>query len=59
MERHQYKDVVFKGFPVLFVDSFNDLTQKLLEENEHLYQEALNMDMNKLDLGEIFKERTL
>jgi hypothetical protein len=59
MERHQYKDVVFKGFPVLFVDSFNDLTQKLLEENEHLYQEALNMDMNKLDLDVIFKERTL
>lgn len=59
MEKHPYKDVVFKGFPVLFVDSFNDLTQKLLEENEHLYQEALNIDMNKLDLDEIFKQRTL
>lgn len=59
MERHPYKEIVFKEFPVLFVDSFNDLSQNLLEENEHLYTEALKMDMNKLDLDKIFNQRTL
>lgn len=59
MERHPYKDTVFKDFPVLFVDSFNDLTQNLLEDNEHLYKEALNIDMDKLDLEKIFKERII
>lgn len=59
MERHPYKEIVFKEFPVLFVNSFNDLSQNLLEENEHLYTEALKMDMNKLDLDKIFNQRTL
>lgn len=59
MERHPYKDVMFKDFPVLFVDSFNDLTQKLLEDNEFLYKETLNIDMNKLDLEKIFNKRII
>jgi hypothetical protein len=56
MERHPYKDIVFSGLPVLFVESFNDLTENLLIENEHLYQEALNFNMDKLNLDLIFKE---
>jgi hypothetical protein len=59
MERHPYKDVVFKNFPILFVDSFDELTEELLIDNDHLYQQALNIDMNNLDLQKIFNERTL
>jgi hypothetical protein len=47
MERHPYKEVLFKDFPILYVDSFTDLTQKLLEDNEHLYLQALELDMTK------------
>lgn len=57
MERHPYKDVMFKDFPVLFVDNFNELNPELLQNNEHLYQKALMIDMDKLDLQKIFEER--
>jgi hypothetical protein len=59
MERHPYKEVVFKDFPILYVDSFTDLTQKLLEDNEHLYSQALELDMTKLDLDKIYNDRII
>jgi len=57
LDWHPYKEVVFKGFPVLFVDDYSELTKELLESKDHLYQEALNIDMSKLDLDIIFNER--
>jgi hypothetical protein len=30
---------------------------ELLESNIHLYENAINMDMNKLDLDVLYKER--
>lgn len=59
MERHPYKEIMFKEFPVLFVNSFDELNPQLLYDNEHLYQKALMIDMNKLDLQKIFEERIL
>lgn len=59
MEWHPYKEIVFKNFPVLFVDSFFDLNQKLLEDNDNLYQDSLNINFDRLDLEKIFKERML
>lgn len=40
---------IFKDLPVLFVDSFFDITEELLLENEHLYLQAKNIDMNLLN----------
>lgn len=57
LEWHPYKEVVFAGFPVLFVDSYSNLTKEMLENNDHLYQEALYNDMAKLDLQDIFERR--
>jgi hypothetical protein len=59
LEWHPYKEVVFKGFPVLYVDSYSDLTPDLLEKNMSLYDVALSMDMENLDLMKIYNERTL
>lgn len=59
LEWHPYKEIVFSGFPVLFVESYSQVTRELLEKNEHLYQEAKNMDMDKLDLQKIFNKRIL
>lgn len=49
-KRHPYLEEMFKDFPVLFVDNFEDITEELLLANEHLYHEAQAMDMSKLDL---------
>jgi hypothetical protein len=59
MERHPYKEIVFKEFPVLFVDSFDELNPQLLQDNEHLYEKSLMINMDKLDLQKIFEERIL
>lgn len=57
LEYHKYKEVVFKDFPVLFIDSYKNLTKEFLEQNSYLYEEAKKIDMNKLDLDFIFKQR--
>jgi hypothetical protein len=57
LEYHKYKEAVFKDFPDLFIDSYKNLTKEILEENNHLYEEAKKIDMNKLDLDFIFKQR--
>lgn len=54
MKDHPYFRRLMKGFPVLFVKDWSDITEQLLKDNEHLYQEALKMDLNKLDLRTLF-----
>jgi hypothetical protein len=51
-ERSEYLEYLFKDFPVLFVNNYSDVTEELLLENEHLYQDALNIDINKLNIIE-------
>ena len=40
MKRDEYLEVLFKDYPVLFVDKYSDITKDLLLENEHLFQQA-------------------
>lgn len=54
MKKHKYLELLFKDFPVLFVDDYNDVTENLLLNNEHLYQKAINLNLNTLDLDIIF-----
>ena len=49
VKRSKYLEFIFKDFPVLFVDSFFDVTEKLLVDNDHLYKKALELPMDKLD----------
>jgi hypothetical protein len=55
-KRHPYLEEMFKDFPALFVEDFGEVTEELLEKHEHLYQQALEMDMEKLDLDYWFKK---
>lgn len=55
MKEHPYFRELMKGFPVLFVKDWSDITVNLLEENDHLYQQALEMPLKRLDLNLIFK----
>lgn len=53
---HPYLREMFKDFPCLFVNEFDDVTEELLLANEHLYQRAQTMDMNKLSLDYWFNK---
>lgn len=54
MKSNSYLKLLFKDFPVLFVDSYEDVTEDLLLRNDNLYQESLKIDFNKLNIIEIF-----
>ena len=43
-------ETLFKDYPVLFVDSYFDITKELLIENNYLYQQAQTMDLGGLTL---------
>ena len=51
MKQSPYFARLMQGFPVLFVERWEDVTEELLIKNDHLYQEALQMDLTKLDLN--------
>jgi hypothetical protein len=55
MKKHKYLEKLFEGFPVLFVENYNQVTENLLIENEHLFELSLKLDMNKLDLNILYK----
>lgn len=54
MKRHPYLEVLFKEYPVLFVDDYSEVTEELLIDNEHLYLKAQEMDMTPLTLPYFF-----
>ncbi len=56
MRDHPYFRRLMKGFPVLFVKEWSDVTEQLLEGNDHLFQQAQEMDLEKLDLNYLFKK---
>ena len=54
MKRDEYLEVLFKDYPVLFVDKYSDISKDLLLENEHLFQQAERMDLKGLTLHDFF-----
>ncbi len=54
MRDHPYFRKLMKGFPVLFVKEWSDITEALLMEHDYLYEEAQRMSLKKLDLDLIF-----
>ncbi len=54
MKKHPYLQELFKNYPVLFVDDFIEVTEKLLIDNDHLFQEAQQMDLNSLNLNNFY-----
>lgn len=46
---------MLKGFPVLFVKEWSDVTEKLLRDNNHLFEEAKTMSLKRLELNFVFK----
>ena len=54
MKRDPYLEVLFKDYPVLFVDKYSEVTKELLLENEHLFQQAERIDLKGLTLHGFF-----
>lgn len=54
VERSDYLEYIFNGFPVLFVDSLLTLKQSDLVSNMHLLEEAKKIDLNELDMKRIY-----
>lgn len=50
MKRHHYLEELYKNCPVLFVDNYEDVTEELLVQNEHLYNEVKQIDFTTLTL---------
>lgn len=56
MKRHSYLEELYKNYPVLFVDDYGEITEKLLIDNDYLFQKAQKMDLGSLDLNNFFNK---
>jgi hypothetical protein len=54
MKRHPYLEKLFENYPVLFVEDYSQVTEKLLIDNNHLFEEAKTIDINQLTLPTFF-----
>ena len=54
MRKYSYLQELYRDYPVLWVDEFNDIDLKLLKDNDHLYQKAQEMDLSPLTLPTFF-----
>lgn len=54
MIENDYLVDLFKDYPVLFVKSWEDVTEELLVENIHLYDQIQNMDLSGLDIVNMY-----
>ena len=50
MKRHPYLEKLYENYPVLFVDRYEDVTQKLLIESNHLFETVRTLDFKELSL---------
>lgn len=55
MKESPYFRRLMQGLPVLFVKDWSDIDEDMLKGNYHLYKEAQEMSLKKLDLNVIFK----
>lgn len=54
MKRHPYLEELYKNYPVLFVDKYEDVTEELLVQNEHLYEQVKEIDFTELTLPHFY-----
>jgi hypothetical protein len=56
MKRHTYLEQLYKNYPVLFVDDYNQVTEQLLIDNDFLFQQIQELDFNCLYLNNFFNK---
>ena len=55
MKRDPYLEELFKDYPVLWVDDFAEVTQTMLMDNYHLYEQAQDLILGELSLPYYFQ----
>jgi len=55
MKRNSYLEQLFKNYPVLWVDDFAEVTQTMLMDNYHLYEQAQDLILGELSLPYYFQ----
>jgi hypothetical protein len=55
MKKHPYLQELFKKYPVLWVDDFAEVTQTMLMDNHHLYEQAQDLILGELSLPYYFQ----
>lgn len=56
MKKNKYLEYLFKDIPVLFVDSFFDITEDLLIKSDYLFKSMQTFDLSKLDINKIYNK---
>lgn len=54
MKRYDYLEYLFKDYPVLFVDKYEDINEDLLLENEDLYLRSKTINLDNWDLNMMY-----
>lgn len=54
MKKHPYLQELYKDYPVLFVEKYEDVTEDLLIKNEYLYEKANSINIDKLTLPKFY-----
>lgn len=55
MKKSPYFTRLMRGFPVLFVDDWSELSEDFLNKHNHLFEEAQVMDLTRLDLKKVYE----
>lgn len=56
MKKHPYLEVLFKDYPVLFVNDYSEVTEELLKQHDYLFERAQTFDMTELTLHGFFNK---
>jgi hypothetical protein len=56
MKKNKYLEYLFKDIPVLFIDSFFDITEDLLIKSDYLFKSMQTFDLSKLDINKIYNK---
>jgi hypothetical protein len=54
MKRNSYLEKCYEDYPILWVDDYADVNKTLLAENDDLFIQSRNLDINMLDLYSLF-----
>ena len=58
MKYNEYLVKLFKDFPVLFVENYKDITEELLTKNDVLFNNAINFNMERLNVDRLLLDLT-
>ena len=54
MKRNPYLEECYKDYPILWVDDYADVSKTMLAENDDLFIQSRNLNINMLDLYSLF-----